>query len=667
MPLAARYSPFVGILLHAVLFPAFLMSQETGERRATQRADCPWLELGPVASGHGSRSWTNQDGTHHLHLLLTAKPWVPFARVAVTWGDGALVKIQSTVGGSVLATSEHGIELELDAQPPAAKYVQIEAVGTLDDQPNVECLRSFSPPPTPPHPVDCILGAEYKLSREWGTGAIVQVRMDMWQDGRAVTLTYLGEEIKVVKKSLSNVMLEDTIPMDTSAGQTATVIHFSLVPQSYLHGGQTVFTFQAEPEPRTSPRIECHPPWSPQPPTPPPPPSPKPPQPKPPPPVPRPPPPPVRAVHAQPSCDLGGEMSASHWYSREGRDHMRIVVRLEHNHQGYNVVCRFGHEWSKPFEVAELAHADLREQYISAAADETTLVMSPKPSHAAFGFDIIGTGVTLNYFSCERAIQSPGMPPRYPSSPELWRETPSFGDSDAHEVHSRATPITSNNKPKPEIMIAFLIVLLVLVYFQKDMLCTTYNLLRKRCAASNGLTEVAIESEEHVLQHEEELPTRVVSKRKRRGGASYKGVIDLEPGETKQRHEYDAHGSTLLPEAPAPVPMEQCDSNERDTARRWKVFVNVNARMRELHVSSTSSIQSVADLKRAIARAGLKRFGAVAAPPMWSVARPHMDVFILHEDTHEVIVSAEDVPFRMVQKAVSLKAALATERMEEEE
>eukprot|EP00966_Prymnesium_polylepis_P023311 536510-Prymnesium_polylepis.1 len=200
-----------------LLLPGRQCETAGGFGAAVSRSDCPAQELGPASKG--SRSWVDKDESKHLHLLIVARPWTPFAHVTVRWPEDT-VSIESVVGASVISTTGSWIELELDGQLPSARYVQVEATGTLDHQPLVACSASHSPPPTPPHPEDCSLGAAYQLIRNWGTGAIVQVSLEVWQDGKTFTLTFYDQDIKVDKKSLANVVL-DEVSADTGGNTVA--------------------------------------------------------------------------------------------------------------------------------------------------------------------------------------------------------------------------------------------------------------------------------------------------------------------------------------------------------------------------------------------------------------------------------------------------------------
>jgi len=307
--------------------------------------------------------------------------------------------------------------------------------------------------------------------------------------------------------------------------------------------------------------------------------------------------------------------------------------------------------------VKELAHANLQEQSLAPTADETTLVIRPKASRTgtAFGFDVLGKGLTLRTLSCRHFNMPPPPPPLAPPKPKASKHHLPAG---VQQVGSSAVPTKRTNTSNPWVLVGFLVAVLIGIYMQADVLYALCTALGSRIRPLLGLPpvepeqpDVADESvcnEGHVVVELKDYGRSAPSKRKANGGAAYNGISNAEePVPTtpaKQR-------STKT--APA-------KGKAASSTKVWLVAVKIDAEDKELRVPMAATIKDSAGLKKAIVRAGKKRFADSATPPMWSLEQPHMDLFIVDDDTYEATPLTKETPFFLVKKARRLRASLPT-------
>jgi len=346
-------------------------------------------------------------------------------------------------------------------------------------------------------------------------------------------------------------------------------------------------------------------------------------------------------------------MSVAHSFTEGERDHARIVIRLDRMEERYDIVSRFGHQWGTPLEVKELAHANLQEQSLSPSADETALVIRPRSTRTAFGFDVVGTGLTLHALSCQRVPDSPPPPPSPPPRSKGSKHSVSPGMT---LVGSSAASVKQEKQSRPWILVGFLAAVAVGIYLQKDVLHTLLVALFPRIRSVLGLPpsrgEQLFTAED--ARNDEDGPVVVelkdygrstASNRTAKDGAAYNEVSNAEEP---------------APETPKKSPRSAEKKKTKNTTKHWLVAVDVDfyaSGKSELRVPMAAAIKDATSLKMAIVRAGLKQFGDAATPPMWSLDFPAMDLFIVDEESAEKIALTEKTPFFLVRKARHLSAS----------
>jgi len=161
--------------------------------------------------------------------------------------------------------------------------------GTDNMNPTIKCSGNEEPPPSPPHPMHCLMGPSYHIRRNWGQGEEVELSFRRWIPDQLVRLRYWGQ------KGLQISIVQTTGNSGTTmVGEPQFDEDSRMTTASLQLGPETPFLYvrlQIIPPAFHPPQIVCHEDWSP--PTPPPPPRASPPSPRhPPPPSPRPPLPP---------------------------------------------------------------------------------------------------------------------------------------------------------------------------------------------------------------------------------------------------------------------------------------------------------------------------------------------------------------------------------------
>ena len=471
------------------------------------------------------------------------------------------------------------------------------------------------------------MGPKYAVTRSWGEGAIIQIKLDFWNDGKEFRITFWGQEITL--DDPINIEVVSTVRL--GADTVATV---RLVPEDYLHHGPLVFGFKTLPAVEGVPKIVCHklrpppppPPPSPLPRSPPPPPAPCPP------PSPGPsPPPPVTDVAAAPACELGGNVRVAHAsVSPDGRDVLQIVVHPERWRPDYTVIIVLGHKWGESLTISETSHATMLHQTEVSSADGSQLGFKLSPAdldapEQTFGFKVTGPSLSIVSMTC-RLLDSnspwpPPPPPPPPPEPTMVEPDGAFItqgttlhlDSKSQDLHE------PTSAPGGGLSIKGILMLLgffgAVLYILKDTgalaLASTYIATHPRCAG-------------------------------------FAAALNIRPPEAENDGASMQMGRACNGQARG--------GGSQRRSKRWRVAVDVGGRETQLSVP-VGAVSNIVDLRLAIAEAYRDQMGTRDAPLSWQSDEPEMVVHFAGGDKAFRQATAS-TPFAHVRKATALRAAL---------
>ena len=188
------------------------------------------------------RSWIEKDGMRRFSFNVEMAKWEEFSRVIFRWSEP--VEIEHVYQANMEEYADDGrvVSVKLGPAPLQTKPNTFQVFGknSNDVSPVIACRGSSKPPPSPPHGEDCVMGPKYAVTRSWGEGAIVQIKLDFWNDGKEFRITFWGQEITL--DDPINIEVVSTVRL--GADTVATV---RLVPEDYLHHGPLVFGFKTLP------------------------------------------------------------------------------------------------------------------------------------------------------------------------------------------------------------------------------------------------------------------------------------------------------------------------------------------------------------------------------------------------------------------------------------
>ena len=590
------------------------------------------------------RSWIEKDGTRRFMFKVEMAVWEEYSRVVMRWSEP--VEIENVYEANLEEYADGGkvVSVKLGPAPlqTRAKTFQVFGKNSMDVAPVLACRHNSQPPPSPPHGEDCIMGPKYSVARSWGEGAIIQIALDFWADGKEFRITFWNQDITV--EDPVNIEVVSTIRL-----RTDTVATVKLVPEDYLHHGPMVFGFKTTPAVQSAPKIVCHklkppappPPPSPLPRSPPPPPAPGPP------PSPEPsPPPPLKEVPAASACELGGTAKVAHSsVTPDGHDLLRMVVKPETWDPEFLVVVVLGHEWGGAIRVSELTQATMLHQTELSSADGAQLSFRPSPAdpdavEQSFGFNVEGSALTIISMTC-RAVTSnapwPPPPPPPPPPPNPSPPVPMMVENDGPVVRPAATlgvdakradpPEASASKGAGLSVKGLLMVLATcgaLLYILKD----------------TGALALA---SDYVSNHPR--LTSIVATLGARGSAAGRDGDSMEMGR-------------------ACGPRGDSQGLKQKKSKRWKVTVDVGGGETHLSVPA-GAVASLAELKLAIAEAYRDEAGAHEAPLSWQSDEPEMVLHFAGGDKAYREATAA-TSFGLVRKAVALRVALPRSDQEDD-
>ena len=581
------------------------------------------------------RSWIEKDGTRRFSFNVEMTSWEEYSRIIFRWSEP--VEIEHVYQANMEEYADGGkvVSIKLGPAPlqTRANTFQVFGKNSNDVSPVIACRGSSRPPPSPPHGEDCIMGPKYVVTRSWGEGAIIQIRLDFWADGKEFRVTFWGQDIRL--EDLINAELVSTVRLGTD-----TVATVRLVPEDYLHHGPLMFGFKTLPAVEGVPKVVCH---KLRPPTPPPPPSPLPRYP-PPPPAPDPPPspepsapPPVKEVAAAPACELGGSAMVAHAsVSPDGLDILRIVVRPKRWRPDFTVIIVIGHKWGESLKISDTSHATMLHQTELSSADGSQLGFRPSPldpdaTEQSFGFSVAGPSLSIVSMTCRLlASNSPWPPPPpLPPPPEptmVELEGGSIAPDTTLHLDSRQPDLQEPSAARdgglsPKGILMLLATCCAVLYVLKDTgalaFATTYVMTHPRWA----------------------------------GFAAVLNIHGREPANDGASMEL---GRACNAQAP-----------KQNKSKRWKVAVDVGGRETQLSVP-VGAASSIVDLKLAIAEAYRDQMGTREAPLSWQSNEPEMVVHFAGGDKTFREATAS-TPFALVRKAAALRVALMTSDQDDED
>lgn len=577
------------------------------------------------------RSWMEKDGTRRFSFKVQMVRWVEFSRVIFRWKEP--VEIENVYEASVEDSEDGGrvVSVRLGPSPlqTTARTFQMFGKNSNDVSPTIACRGLTQPPPSPPHAEDCMLGPKYSVPRSWGEGAIIQIALDYWEDGKEFRLTFFGQQVEL--QDPVNVELDSTTQL---RGDTVAIAR--LVPQDYLHHGPLVFGFRTTPAVHRPPKIVCH---KLHPPSPPPPPSPHPWQP-PPPPAPQPPPsptpdppPPVLEVAAASACQIGGRAKVAHSsLTPDGRDLLRLVVLPEVWDTDYSVVVVIGHDWGGSLAVSELTHATMLHQAEMSGADGSRLSFKLAPEdpdavEQSFGFDVSGSALAILSMTCRLLTSNspwpppPPPPPSPPSPPppdmvelDVSSSTSTLGGATKHQDPADG-PSESSSGLGVRGALMLLATFGAVAYILKD----------------TGMLALA---RKYVVSH-----PRLA------GVASALGLAE------------NAASEMEMGEAAGSRTSSQPSSAKQKKSKRWKVTVDLGIGSSEAHLTvPAGAVSSVAELKLAIAEAYIDQVGTNTAPLDWQGEDPVMVVHMVSDKALREVTNSTSLS--AVRKCAALRVSL---------
>ena len=619
------------VSLPAVSPGAWIPPERLPDSAAADLEELPVTPPAPAACAtiRSPRSWIEKDGMRRFSFNVEMAKWEEFSRVIFRWSEP--VEIEHVYQANMEEYADDGrvVSVKLGPAPLQTRPNTFQVFGknSNDVSPVIACRGSSKPPPSPPHGEDCVMGPKYAVTRSWGEGAIIQIKLDFWNDGKEFRITFWGQEITL--DDPINIEVVSTVRL--GADTVATV---RLVPEDYLHHGPLVFGFKTLPAVEGVPKIVCH---KLRPPAPPPPPSPLPRSPPPPPapcPPPSPgpsPPPPVTDVAAAPACELGGNVRVAHAsVSPDGRDVLQIVVHPERWRPDYTVIIVLGHKWGDSLTISETSHATMLHQTEVSSADGSQLGFKLSPAdldapEQTFGFKVTGPSLSIVSMTC-RLLDSnspwpPPPPPPPPPEPTMVEPDGAFItqgttlhlDSKSQDLHE------PTSAPGGGLSIKGILMLLgffgAVLYILKDTgalaLASTYIATHPRCAG-------------------------------------FAAALNIRPPEAENDGASMEMGRACNGQARG--------GGSQRRSKRWRVAVDVGGRETQLSVP-VGAVSNIVDLKLAIAEAYRDQMGTRDAPLSWQSDEPEMVVHFAGGDK-AFRQATGSTPFALVRKATALRAAL---------
>jgi hypothetical protein len=268
----------------------------------------------------------------HFNHVIKITDFVPYMKLTISWPPThSDIQLAHVYGASLLKATQHTLELRAGTDEDTHGEITLMGTGSLDPEPEIDCIQAGVEPPSPPHILECELDGEYKVEHAYDNhqgekGENGHIHFYKWQDDRSVRVIFRDQPDMMIKH-MNNAMAEErrTVGHDT----VYTLDLFE--PIDPTHTTTHIVTLQLS-EPTLHPvHILCR---EEEPPSPPPRP------PNPPPPSPPSPPPPPLVIGMLEGCPLAGSVTQAH--SRidpdTGQDQMQVIVSLEVWNTDYVVV-----------------------------------------------------------------------------------------------------------------------------------------------------------------------------------------------------------------------------------------------------------------------------------------------------------------------------------------
>ena len=249
-----------------------------------------------VDQSDGWNDGASQTDRFSTRFMVRRDVWVPRMRFIITWAEFATVDNAYGVTpkeSSGLGDQGHSATFELttddahllpDGLPGTFQLLghdtQLAPTSIVCSNETIvtEELRTSSDGTSAALPVhvplnDCDLGAHWTLTNAYEQLAEAEIRIDIWEVGRRVTLTFANQEVTVANA-------RNAVVVDTTTEGTDTIISFTLsafgnsqlCETGHVENGQyvrdvncggpsgaepTIFSFQLQPGPTTAPRVMC--------------------------------------------------------------------------------------------------------------------------------------------------------------------------------------------------------------------------------------------------------------------------------------------------------------------------------------------------------------------------------------------------------------------------
>lgn len=256
----------------------------------------------------------------HFNHVIKITDFVAFMKLTVSWPPShSDIQLMDLYGATVLKSTQHTLELQAGTDDDTHGEITLIGTGSLDAQPEIDCVQVDAGPPAPPHILECELDAEYKVEHAYDNGQGARgenaiIHFYQWEDDRSIRLIF-REQPDMQIKHVNNAMVEER----KTVGRN-TVYYLDLFESfDATHPRTHAVTMELSEPTHHPPHIFCREEA---------PPSPPPRPPKPPPPSPPSPPPPPLLISMAEACPLGGSVLQGH--SRvdptTGQDMTQVIV-----------------------------------------------------------------------------------------------------------------------------------------------------------------------------------------------------------------------------------------------------------------------------------------------------------------------------------------------------
>ena len=175
----------LGTQVSAVSQGAWIPPQRLPDTTAADLEELP-APLVACATIKSPRSWIEKDGVRRFSFNVEMTKWEEYSRIIFRWSEP--VEIEHVYQANMEEYADGGkvVSVKLGPAPLQTKSNTFQVFGknSNDVSPVIACRGSSRPPPSPPHGEDCVMGPKYVVTRSWGEGAIVQIKLDFWNDGK---------------------------------------------------------------------------------------------------------------------------------------------------------------------------------------------------------------------------------------------------------------------------------------------------------------------------------------------------------------------------------------------------------------------------------------------------------------------------------------------------